>query len=523
MHQAIKSKFNRFSLLAMFIFFSLLNSGIAQMLGDGHQIFHFHGTTAESYIGENLKGLGDINGDGFDDIAFTSLIPYGIYFFLGGNPPDSNPDFFIDSVYQLGPYIDYDGDKKFDFIAANDSAIYLYHIINDSINPDPIDSLHAPIGYYQTALMDAQDINGDSIADLLLRVYDPYEGQMAALYYNPFADDTTLDWQLPIQNYSHIINSLGFIDFNGDSVSDIYVALQARLDTLGYVYIYFGPSFAESPDLIIGYPTEFDSLDHDLFASEAFNLGDIDGDNYEDLGILFNDPHEFVSLVYSGGPFGDTLYDYRLDGMCYKMAKAGDINKDGYNDCVIGGSDDSYGKIILYLGGPQFDTIRDDEIARSDLPPLFLERIGRRITSAGDFNGDGYDDILFKCGNFAFGYPGDVFIYSWGDDITSVDDDISNTQLPRDFILNQNYPNPFNPSTTIEFELPRKDVLTLDIYNILGQKVETLFSGRMFPAGTHTVYWDGTKQDGSPLPSGIYFYRISGNGLTESRKMVLLK
>lgn len=102
------------------------------------------------------------------------------------------------------------------------------------------------------------------------------------------------------------------------------------------------------------------------------------------------------------------------------------------------------------------------------------------------------------------------------------DDDVPDENLPSTFALGQNYPNPFNPSTTITYDLPMRSYVTLDIFNILGQRVATLLETDQ-PAGRHQVSWDGTSQSGSRVASGIYFYRVEAGAFRESKKMLLLK
>lgn len=89
--------------------------------------------------------------------------------------------------------------------------------------------------------------------------------------------------------------------------------------------------------------------------------------------------------------------------------------------------------------------------------------------------------------------------------------------LPEQFSLLQNRPNPFNPVTTIEFALPEATYVRLDVYNITGQRVNTLVDG-MMEAGQHSVSWDG-----GTMASGIYFYKIQAGTQTETRKMILMK
>ena len=98
-------------------------------------------------------------------------------------------------------------------------------------------------------------------------------------------------------------------------------------------------------------------------------------------------------------------------------------------------------------------------------------------------------------------------------DIETTDD----RNIPIDYDLGNNYPNPFNPVTTISFSLPVASQVSLDVFNIAGQKVATLLDGYK-EAGSHTVTWDGGKQ-----ASGIYFYHIKAGEFTATRKMTLLK
>jgi hypothetical protein len=95
-------------------------------------------------------------------------------------------------------------------------------------------------------------------------------------------------------------------------------------------------------------------------------------------------------------------------------------------------------------------------------------------------------------------------------------------QMPTSFALKQNYPNPFNPQTSIAFDLPAASHVTLDILNVLGQKVKTLVSEYQ-EAGSHSVIWDGTSDNGSPTASGVYFYRLTADGNQAVKKMMMLK
>jgi hypothetical protein len=89
---------------------------------------------------------------------------------------------------------------------------------------------------------------------------------------------------------------------------------------------------------------------------------------------------------------------------------------------------------------------------------------------------------------------------------------------PEKLVLAQNYPNPFNPSTMIEFVVPMSGRATMKVYNVLGQKVATLFDGNAEAGRINT-----TQFNASNLPSGVYFYTLRTAGQTETRLMLLAK
>jgi hypothetical protein len=102
-----------------------------------------------------------------------------------------------------------------------------------------------------------------------------------------------------------------------------------------------------------------------------------------------------------------------------------------------------------------------------------------------------------------------------GYEISSISSD--NEIVPDNYSLRQNYPNPFNPATTIEFNLAKSGTTTLNVYNLLGQKVVTLVNENL-KAGKHTATFDASE-----FASGIYIYRIHSGQFMQARKMVLIK
>lgn len=93
---------------------------------------------------------------------------------------------------------------------------------------------------------------------------------------------------------------------------------------------------------------------------------------------------------------------------------------------------------------------------------------------------------------------------------------------PGHFELRPAYPNPFNPDTRIQFSLPERERVRLEIFNDSGQKVKTLIN-RVLEAGVHDVIWFGENDQGQSLPSGVYFYRIEAGKKLASRRVVLIR
>jgi hypothetical protein len=139
--------------------------------------------------------------------------------------------------------------------------------------------------------------------------------------------------------------------------------------------------------------------------------------------------------------------------------------------------------------------------------PLYDTSSGDLITT---YELSGYDTSSFAI------HPD--FIYGTVSIFTDVyDDDDFEGSVPEDFRLFQNYPNPFNPTTRISYQLPYETDVTIEILNLLGQKIKTIEKGIKQP-GYHEIFFDGSR-----LKSGFYLYRIRAADFTETRKMLLLK
>jgi hypothetical protein len=96
-------------------------------------------------------------------------------------------------------------------------------------------------------------------------------------------------------------------------------------------------------------------------------------------------------------------------------------------------------------------------------------------------------------------------------------DDADELNLPLEFALRQNYPNPFNPVTTINYEIPEDNIVTVKVYDILGAEKATLVND-FHKAGRYSITFDARQ-----LASGVYFYTMNAGDFSSTRKFVIMK
>jgi len=107
-------------------------------------------------------------------------------------------------------------------------------------------------------------------------------------------------------------------------------------------------------------------------------------------------------------------------------------------------------------------------------------------------------------------------------------DGLNELEIPDQYALLGNYPNPFNPSTTISYALPYQSSVELIIYDLIGSKVKS-FNVSSQSTGYQSLVWDGRNENGNPVTSGVYFYKISIKSLennetfAKTAKLVMLK
>ena len=546
----------------------------------GNADWSVYGEAPGDQYGTAVCGAGDVNGDGYADIAVGA--PY----------------------YDNG--------------TANEGAVWAYH--GSEWGPEEEGDWFHDTGSansgYGMRLACAGDVNGDGYDDLIVGapLYNHYlEDEGEAFIYIGGEDglQTGAPWWHGESNqteaeYGSCVAGAG--DVNGDGYDDWLVSAQyydyAGTDN-GGAWLYLGAASAPAngtPDNAAFGTTYPDDYAH--AGAWVAGAGDVDGDGYDDM--LFGAPGadgpagDAVGLAYifRGGPEipGAGVWIVQGDqenghaGGC--VAGAGDVDGDGFSDVLVGASyydfaGENGGVAWLFYGNGGRGLTRrprqmeDDHSAQvaalgrtASGTAVGLYAVGRsaagrakvrlrcelkswdqHFDGAGVFLGDWVDlgDPESGLGCYAelaetvSGLSADT-AYKWrlradGDNplfpVTPWLSLQENSDHHWDFRTSEgsvgveespvaanlalsNYPNPFNPETRILFTLPERAHIRLDIHDVRGRRVARLLDGTR-EAGRLSVVWNGRDGDGRPLPSGVYFARLSAGERVDSHKLVLVK
>jgi len=479
-------------------------------------------------IGDPIVPLGDINIDGCTDVllgclAGSWLNPNSSFLLLGGRPPDN---IFDAEFHQFKPIVTIIGDLNgdgyddlgdFRFAPTRFVVCWGGALFDDSAD------FAVPTPYY-SLLTRAADLDDDGLLEF------PLSRDLNGGFVNIFQVDSS-GLQIP-EEYVIPDTSTGFGgnlatgDFNGDGYPDLAVAAFQNRDSSFVKFYWGGATFDTIPDFEIWRKAI-------LFGDLLLPLGDFNGDGYEDIFIDGGvaDGWSIPCGVFFGGPQIDNTLDIVTNRYTYggylnarSASVAGDMNHDGFPDLLIGVANE-YAylyEVKVFLGGPKADSIPDVYLENGLITHRQVD-LGTVVSGVGDFNGDGIDDFAARSRTeTGCCWWGEVnFFAGWDSGASYVDYEFQPT-YPKIFDLRQNYPNPFNVSTTIAFDLPRHSHARLIIYNILGIEVRTLID-RDLPAGLHRVAWNGEDSSGQTMASGIYFYEVITDCGCLAKRMILLK
>jgi hypothetical protein len=224
---------------------------------------------------------------------------------------------------------------------------------------------------------------------------------------------------------------------------------------------------------------------------------------------------------YNSGP--RCIYSRESEGMEVKNIIIANTNPDGKSGSLI--KVDRNGSVISHvdtfaivnLGGADAFRAEAGEKTGHGMATLDTETI---YNYDPEFADPGNGDLMVKNAELYTlasdgGLLGDL---RWKDPtISAIIDHSAVSTVPEDFSLSQNYPNPFNPVTTIRYSLDKSSDISINVYNLAGQLVETLYAGKK-AAGEYSITWDA-----SHLSSGVYFYKLVSGSNVVTKKMMLIK
>ena len=268
--------------------------------------------------------------------------------------------------------------------------------------------------------------------------------------------------------------------------------------------------------------------DYGIFHSKCICGGELN--HFEHNNFISNNGGSVQAIDFGGG----TDYWYSIteeEGNFWSDYTGPDTNGNGIGDIpydIDGGEEQDLYPLMLPLKSEVSGVVTDGS---EPIPGVYVQALGTSIDGYTDSNGM-YSLGGLGAGMYDIGFLHPLYqsVYEPGvpatlDNITNLDivmDPVTevnenNAAIPTGYMLLENYPNPFNAATSIRYTLPHKSEISLSIYNLLGQRVETLFNGIQNP-GEHAITWDA-----SHLPSGIYFAQLETADRRENIKMVLLR
>jgi len=534
--------------IVLFIFFmAVITSSGPAFADEPYFIDIKKGGYSGEQFGNSCEGLGDINNDGYNDFLTSSLGPDTLYLYLGGPAPFDNepvlkwPNHGYDGEYAFSPVNvgDMDCDGTTDFITAFDmgnDTLRLYLGLENLDANDYItifEKYNVSVSHY---ISGHGDNNGDGRPEFWLctpPTSEPFDylinGYSGCEYLDNIPDFSIEYSRDPDNHYGNPHDLCSHCDINGDGIPDIiYGQIANVLDYAGRICVIWGnETLSTVPDLKFYCPDDDPSPSTVAdYGHGIVCLGDISGDGIDDIWV---NRHKRNYIYFGGNPFdtiADIVVDY--DDMSPAVAFAGDINDDGYNDVALLENGELSSGISYIYCQPGMDTLIDAIFSLEGFHDAWPEggvvEVAIDYSWAGDINGDGIDDVLISAFESYSNWQDEGLIYiqsgKYGFPLGVADE--NPVSIPDQIELSQNYPNPFNSGTVIKFTLPRSGFTTLSIYNLLGDKVVGLVNQNL-QVGEHKIAWEGNDDNGNPVATGVYFYRITSGDYSQTKKMILLK
>jgi hypothetical protein len=373
------------------------------------------GPSAYDTFGVSLAGAGDWNGDGFADVAVAAPSSPGrgspghVYLYEGGPGAGGAADLVLNGESaddEFGAALAFPGDLNgdgYDDLAVgaplNDGGgvdagrVYVY-FGGPSADGVPDLTITGPGAGLQfgNTVSRVGDVNGDGVADLLVGTAADAGAGETSLFLGGAAMDANADLTLS-ESPGFGTSAAGAGDVNGDGYADIIIGSPSQSGGNGQAFVYYGgASLDPTADLVLSGGT--------TFGQSVAGAGDLNHDGYSDL--IVGEPGSDRAVVFFGGPSLDPAGNVALSGVSggqfgLSVAGAGDVNGDAYADVVVGepfssAAGPGMGRALVFFGGPAMDAKADMTIATTAFGNSAYA--GFRVASAGDFLGDGFPDLL---------------------------------------------------------------------------------------------------------------------------------
>ncbi len=273
-------------------------------------------------------------------------------------------------------------------------------------------------------------------------------------------------------------------------------------------------------------------------------VADVDGDGKDEVYYMSYSGMECFQIFDTDDDatnFLETEYTVINDGENDPKSIAGGVSGDLYGDgseVVIFGNSWALGDINVW-DGTGWSVYQSVEPDTNVYPGTVAGTNHKFVDKLTDIDNDGYpeivccyqsevDSVIEVSGSDSTLVPNPYYspvrIIEFGDselgEVVAINPAVI---TPDAYILEPAYPNPFNPVTSIQYHLPINKEITLAVYNLRGELVNTLIDSKLTQAGTHNVMWDGTDMNGAPVSSGVYVYTLKYGNFSKSQKVTLLK
>ena len=524
----------------------------------------------------NMVGPYDFDNDGYGDFVVSSSYAgqycNGVYHYEAANNDsidirwvytfyDLSCDYDAYSSVAVG---DLDGDNNKEIISLVDTSPGTsgqngFQVFEWS--PDSMSFLSSPSytwnmgldSVWEAAQILVEDLDGDDKDEVIISIMDgPWDqlgiggsSRLMIFELDTIVFDTTYNDDETINTIND--SAIFTIEFEDNSWTNWsgYNISTGDLDNDGLIEIYtvafdfyhvivFENTLANEYE----YQTDF------YVSSEAFEYGnqsiiitDINRDGSNELFAVTSGTKDGETLLAPGKLYGagdindvslltfsDFNYFASYQGGLRQIA-TGDADNDGNSNLYLAGHYDESLYDWEFVGQDPFDVSHYTERVifmddTTDDGGFGLDQGKVRVAKvfSGDLDNDEIGDLVFSSASFAADKPHIFFLEHSG--ILNVEP--KKKILPAQMTILQNYPNPFNPTTKFTFTINSPCRVSLKIYNVMGKLVRTILK-EYKKEGTFEVYWNGRDDNHQSISSGIYFYRLSTEGKSITKKMILSK